>query len=156
MRIKVDLIRVSLATAPKVLRLVFGHLDFQVDLGLACAGEEAELIPVRLAIVMATRRAGLAAAVDGVTLSTGDSAQLKADAARSRRSGFGAKLCIHPAQVALVNQAFAPSALELDWAQRVLAAFAAAGGGVVTVDGRMVDAPVVRLAQRTVAQSRAI
>jgi citrate lyase subunit beta / citryl-CoA lyase len=144
----------ALAVAPQVLRLVFGHLDFQADLGLACASDEAELIPVRLAIVLATRRAGLAAAVDGVTLATKDRAQLQLDAARSRRGGFGAKLCIHPAQGAIVNLAFAPSAAELDWAQRVLAAFAAAGGGVVTLDGRMVDAPVVRLAQRTVAQAR--
>ena len=144
----------ALAAAPQVLRLVFGNLDFQADLGLACAPEEAELLPVRLALVLATRRAGLAAAVDGVTPGTQDSAQLQADAARSRRGGFGAKLCIHPAQVALVNQAFAPSAQELAWAQRVLAACAAAGGGVVSLDGRMVDSPVVRLAQRTVAQGR--
>jgi citrate lyase subunit beta/citryl-CoA lyase len=144
----------ALATAPQVVRLVFGHLDFQADLGLACASDEAELVPVRLALVLATRRAGIAPAVDGVTLATNDSVQLQQDAARSRRAGFGAKLCIHPAQVAGVNQAFAPSAAELAWAQRVLAAFDAAGGGVVTVDGRMVDAPVVLLAQRTVAQAR--
>lgn len=144
----------ALAVASQVLRLVFGHLDFQADLGLACAIDETELVPVRLAIVLATRRAGLAPAVDGVTPATLDSAQLQLDAARSRRGGFGAKLCIHPAQAAIVNLAFAPSAAELDWAQRVLAAFAAAGGGVVTLDGRMVDAPVVRLAQRTVAQAR--
>ncbi len=145
----------ALAAAPQVLRLVFGHLDFQADLGLACASDEAELIPVRLAIVLATRRAGLAAAVDGVTLATMDSAQLQLDAARSRRAGFGAKLCIHPEQVALVNQAFAPNAVELDWARRVLAAFEAAGGGVFTLDGCMVDAPVVRLAERVLAQGRA-
>lgn len=101
-----------------------------------------------------TRRAGFAAAVDGVTLATVDSAQLQLDAARSRRGGFGAKLCIQPAQVAVVNQAFAPSAQELAWAHRVLAACAAAGGGVVSLDGRVFDSPVVRLAQRTLAQSR--
>jgi len=144
----------ALSAGPQVLRLVFGHLDFQADLGLACASDEAELIPVRLAIVLATRRAGLAAAVDGVTLATMDSAQLQLNATRSRRAGFGAKLCIHPEQVALVNQAFAPSAAELDWARRVLAAFETAGSGVVTLDGRMVDAPVVRLAERVLAQGR--
>lgn len=144
----------ALAAVSQVLRLVFGHLDFQADLGLACASDETELVPVRLAIVLATRRAGLAAAVDGVTLATKDSAQLQLDAARSRRGGFGAKLCIHPAQAAIVNLAFAPSATELDWAQRVLAACAAAGGGVVSLDGRMIDSPVMRLAQRTLAQSR--
>lgn len=144
----------ALATAPQVLRLAFGNLDFQADLGLACGPDEAELAPVRLALVLATRRAGLPAPVDGVTPGTQDSAQLQADAARGRRGGFGGKLCIHPAQVAGVNAAFAPSTAELLWAQRVMAAFAAAGGGVFSLDGRMVDAPVLRLAQRTLAQSR--
>lgn len=141
----------ALAACPQVLRLVFGHLDFQADAGLACAADESELVPVRLALVLASRRAALAAPVDGVSPGTQDTTQLSLDAARSRRGGFGAKLCIHPAQVALVNAAFAPSAAELDWARRVVAAFAAAGGGVFSLDGRMVDAPVLRLAQRTLA-----
>ena len=144
----------ALAAAPQVLRLAFGHLDFQADLGLACASDEAELVPVRLAVVLATRRAALAPAIDGVTPGTRDSAQLQLDAARSRRSGFGAKLCIHPAQAAIVNAAFAPGAAELEWAQRVVTAVEAAGGGVVSLDGRMVDLPVLRLAQRTLAQRR--
>ena len=91
-----------------------------------------------------------------MTLGTADRAQLQADAARSRRGGFAAKLCIHPAQVAAVNAAFAPDEAELAWAQRVLQAFQANGGGVFSLDGRMVDAPVVRLAQRTVTQSQRI
>jgi citrate lyase subunit beta / citryl-CoA lyase len=144
----------SLASAPQVLRLAFGNLDFQADLGLACGPDEAELVPVRLAVVLASRRAGLPPPVDGVTPGTQDITQLQRDAARARRGGFGGKLCIHPAQVAGVNAAFSPSEAELDWAQRVLAAFDAAGGGVFSLDGRMVDAPVVRLAQRTLAQHR--
>ncbi|MEO5659040.1 MAG: CoA ester lyase [Polaromonas sp.] len=143
----------ALASAPQVLRLVFGHLDFQADAGLACGPDEAELVPVRLALVLASRRAGLSAPVDGISPGTQDSAQLALDAARSRRGGFGGKLCIHPAQVAPVNAAFAPSAAELDWARRVVTAFEAAGGGVCSLDGRMVDAPVLRLAQRTLAQT---
>ena len=144
----------ALAGAPQVLRLAFGNLDFQADLGLACAPDEAELVPVRLAVVLASRRAGLPPPVDGVTPGTQDVEQLQQDAQCARRGGFGAKLCIHPAQVAGVNAAFSPSAAELDWAERVLAAFDAAGGGVFSLDGRMVDAPVVRLARRTLAQSR--
>ena len=144
----------ALARAPQVLRLAFGNLDFQADLGLACGPAEEELVPVRMAVVLAARRAGLAAAIDGVTTSTTDQAQLQLDAARSRRGGFGAKLCIHPLQIAVVNAAFAPSRAELDWAQRVLAAVEAAGGGVVSLDGRMVDGPVVRLARRTIAMAQ--
>ena len=142
----------ALAAAPQVLRLAFGHLDFQADVGMAAGADEVELAPVRLAVVLAARRAGLAAPIDGVTAAIRDAERLQEDAARSRRFGFGAKMCIHPEQIALVNAAFSPGAAELDWARRVLAAVEAAGGGVVSLDGRMVDGPVVRSAQRTLAQ----
>ena len=144
----------ALAASSQVLRLVFGHLDFQADAGLACAADESELVPVRLALVLASRRANLVAPVDGVTPNLEDSAQLATDVARAQRGGFGAKLCIHPRQVPIVNAAFAPSAAELDWAQRVVTGFAAAGGGVFSLDGRMVDAPVLLLAQRTLAREK--
>lgn len=145
----------ALARSPGVARLVFGNLDFQADAGMACGPDEVELTPVRLALVLASRRAGLAAPVDGVTAGTHDTAQLQCDALRGRRGGFGGKLCIHPSQVAGVNAAFTPSRAELDWARRVLAAFEAAGGGVFSLDGRMVDAPVLLLARRALAQSQA-
>ncbi|MHB1198903.1 MAG: HpcH/HpaI aldolase/citrate lyase family protein [Polaromonas sp.] len=145
----------ALARSPGVARLAFGNLDFQADAGMACGPDEAELTAVRLALVLASRRAELAPPVDGVTAATQDAAQLQGDALRSRRGGFGGKLCIHPSQVAGVNAAFTPGPAELDWARRVLAAFESAGGGVFSLDGRMVDAPVLLLAQRTLAQSRA-
>jgi citrate lyase subunit beta/citryl-CoA lyase len=143
-----------LAASPQVLRLAFGHLDFQADAGLACGADESELVPVRLALVLASRRAMLPAPVDGISPGTQDTAQLALDAARGRRGGFGGKLCIHPAQVVVVNAAFTPSTAELDWAQRVVAGFATAGGGVFSLDGRMVDAPVLLLAQRTLGLTR--
>lgn len=144
----------ALAGSPGVARLVFGNLDFQADVGMACGPDEAELLPVRLALVLASRRAGLATPVDGVTLNTGKTdagAQVQLDAERSRRGGFGAKLCIHPAQVLVVNAALGPTALEVEWAHRVLEKNSSAGGGVFSLEGRMVDAPVLRLAQRTLA-----
>lgn len=141
----------ALASAPQVLRLVFGHLDFQADAGMACGPDETELVPVRLALVMASRRANLAPPVDGITADWRDAARLAAEASRARRGGFGAKLCIHPEQVTGVHAAFTPSADELAWARRVCDAVQAAGGGVVNVDGRMVDGPVVKLAQRLLA-----
>ncbi len=144
----------EIARSPQVARLMFGNLDFQADLGMACGPDEAELLPVRLALVLASRRAGLATPVDGVTPGIGSSdalAQVQLDAERSRRCGFGAKLCIHPSQVALVNAALGPTVAELEWARRVVENSASAGGGVFTLDGRMVDAPVLRLAQRTLA-----
>ena len=109
----------------------------------------------RLALVLASRRACLVAPVDGVTLGTGDMAQVQADAGRSRRGGFGAKLCIHPTQVAIVHLALGPTKAEVDWARRVADNSRDTGGGVFTLDGRMVDAPVLLLARQTLAQHEA-
>ena len=138
----------EIAAAPQVVRLMFGHIDFQADLGLLCGPGEEELVPVRLAIVLASRRAGLPPPVDGVTTETRELALVQAHAVRALRGGFGGKLCIHPAQVPAVHAAFAPTAEQLDWARRVVTGFDAAQGGVFSVDGRMVDAPVVALARQ--------
>ncbi len=142
----------ALAAAPQVARIAFGHLDFQVDAGMECAADEAELLPVRLAFVLASRRAGLAAPVDGVTVDVQGADRLAQDAERARRLGFGGKLCIHPAQVAPLHAAFDPTPEAVAQAQRVLQALQAGGGGVVQLDGRMVDAPVLRQAERTLAR----
>jgi citrate lyase subunit beta/citryl-CoA lyase len=95
--------------------------------------------------------AGLPAPVDGVTTALDDAARIEAEARRARSLGFGAKLCIHPKQVAVVNGAFSPSEAERAWAQRVVDAAAAADGAAVAVDGKMVDAPVLARARRLLA-----
>lgn len=143
----------DIARAPQVLRLGLGHIDLQADIGMACGPDETELAPARWALVTATRRARLAPAVDGVTTATNDASALLRDTQRSRRFGFGAKLCIHPNQVAGVHQGFAPTEAERDWAERVLAAEAEAGGGAFSVDGKMVDAPVLALARQWLARA---
>jgi citrate lyase subunit beta/citryl-CoA lyase len=138
----------AIARVPGVVRLAFGHLDFQADLGMACDADEAELAPVRFAFVMASRRAGLAPPVDGVTAALQDKERLHADTLRARRFGFGARLCIHPAQVATVNAALGPSAEQRAWAQRVIGAAATQGDGAFRFEGAMVDAPVLARARR--------
>ncbi len=143
----------AIAQAPQVLRLALGHLDLQADLGMACEADEAELGPVRFQLVLASRCADLPPPIDGVSTSTQDTALVQSDAARSRRFGFFAKLCIHPAQLQPVRQAFTPSAAQQDWANRVLAAEVAAGGGAFSVDGKMVDPPVLRLARQILSQA---
>ena len=144
----------AIACATGVLRLGLGHIDLQADLGMRCGPDEAELAPVRLAMVLASRRAGLVPPVDGVTTATTDEQVLAQDAQRSRRFGFGAKLCIHPAQVAGVHQALAPTEAERAWAERVLAAEAQARGGAFSVDGKMVDPPVLLLARQILHSPR--
>ncbi|UUX95202.1 CoA ester lyase [Aquabacterium sp. J223] len=143
----------AVAGAAGVLRLVVGSLDFMADTGIACDADETELVPLRFAVAIATRLARRAPALDGVTVQTGDDARLQADTRRALRFGFGGKLCIHPRQVAVVHDALAPSAQELDWARRVLAADAASAGAAVQLDGRMVDLPVVLQARATLARA---
>jgi citrate lyase subunit beta/citryl-CoA lyase len=142
-----------IAAAPGVLRLAVGHIDFMADTGITCDEAESELLPLRFAVAMATRLASLAPAIDGVTVQTGDEERLRTDTLRARRLGYGGKLCIHPKQPALVHAAFAPSEQELAWARRVIEADAQAGGAAVQLDGRMVDAPVVLQARRTLARA---
>ena len=139
--------------APGVVRLTLGHVDFMADTGLQCSDDEVELAPLRFAIAMATRLNQLAPAVEGVTIKFSDSDLLRRDMKRAMRFGFGAKLCIHPAQVAVIHEACAPSEEELQWARKVLAADEAAGGAAVQVEGRMIDLPVVLQARRTVARA---
>ena len=142
----------EIAASPGVQRLLFGSIDLQLDLGIEGDGDE--LLLFRSELVLASRLAGLAAPVDGVSTAIDDAAALAADTRRARRLGFGAKLCIHPRQIAAVHDAFAPSAGERAWAERVVAAAAAARGGAVAVDGRMVDRPVLLRAEALLARLR--
>jgi citrate lyase subunit beta/citryl-CoA lyase len=143
----------AIAGAPGVQRLVFGSIDFQVDLGMRDALED-ELLVFRSQIVLASRLAKLQAPIDGVTTAIDNEARLQADVLRARRLGFGGKLCIHPKQVAGVHRGFAPSEADIAWAQRVLAAARATGGAAVAVDGKMVDKPVLLRAEAVLRDAR--
>jgi len=141
----------EIANANQVIRLALGNLDLQADLGMVCDLQETELQTARYQIVLASRVAQIAPPVDGVTPSTDDVARIQDDAERAKRMGFGGKLCIHPKQVDIVRAAFMPSEQELAWANRVIEADKTSKGGAVKLDGRMIDRPVVLLAQRTIA-----
>jgi citrate lyase subunit beta/citryl-CoA lyase len=141
----------ALASTPGVQRLLFGTLDFQMDLGID--GEGDELAYFRSELVLVSRLAGIQPPVDGPSTALDNATQLTADTHRARRMGFGGKLCIHPRQVVHVNAAFAPGAEELAWARRVLAAAAASEGAAVALDGRMVDRPVILRAEQIVHEA---
>jgi citrate lyase subunit beta/citryl-CoA lyase len=134
----------SVARAPGVERLVFGTLDYGVDLDLS--GDERGLVYPSARIATASRCAGIASPVAGVTPAIDDDARLIADLAFARAFGFGAKLCIHPRQVGVVQNAMRPTVDELAWARRVLSA-AEHSEGAVQVDGKMVDRPVIQKAR---------
>ncbi|WP_134167436.1 HpcH/HpaI aldolase/citrate lyase family protein [Paraburkholderia caballeronis] len=138
-----------IAASPGVARLMFGTVDFTADLDLQ--GDGNELLYYRSRLVLASRVAGIGAPLDGPSLQIRDSDALQRASAHARRVGFGGKLCIHPAQVAIVNDVFSASDDERQWAERVVAA-ACDGAGVFSIDGQMVDAPVIARAQRILAR----
>ena len=140
----------ALAGAAGVQRLVFGTIDYALDLDLGQDPAALDAGHAHLALV--SRAAGIAAPVAGVSTAIDDEAALRADLARARTLGFNAKLCIHPRQVAPIHAALAPSADELAWAQRVLQA-ADAASGAVQLDGKMIDKPVIERARRIVARA---
>lgn len=139
--------RLDIARARGISRIAFGSVDFCAETGIGSMGDE--LNGVRMELVIASAAAGLPAPIEGVTLQVKDAVILAEDVATARRLGFGGKLCIHPSQVAAVNDGFSPSENELDWARRVLAA--ASTQGAVVVDGRLVDKPVLDRAKRLLA-----
>ena len=139
-----------LCAASRVSRIVFGTLDFQIDLGIDGDGEE--LHPFRSQIVLASRLAGIDAPVDGVSTTIDAAAVIEADARRGRRFGFGGKLCIHPKQIDAVHRAYAWSDADQAWANRVLQAVEASKGAAVAVGGKMVDLPVILKARRILGQ----
>lgn len=138
----------AIARAPQVARLAFGSIDFQFDVGIK--GEHEELLYFRSHLVLVSRLAGVQRPIDGVTTALDHPEQLRDDARRARRLGFGAKLCIHPKQLAPVHESFDPTAEEIAWAQRVLAAADEAAGAAVALDGKMVDRPVILKAQEII------
>lgn len=138
----------------RVRRLSFGAGDFTLDMTMRWTREEAELLPYRSALVLASRAAGLEAPVDTVWVRLGDAEGFATSAERVRAMGFGGKLCIHPDQVAAANAAFSPSAEEVARARRVVEAFEAAersGSASIQLDGQFVDYPIVYAAQRVLA-----
>jgi len=139
-----------LAQGPKVQRFIFGSIDFQLDLGIQA--EEEELLYFRSQLVLVSRVAGLEPPVDGVTTSIDDLERIRTDTLRARRLGFGAKLCIHPRQVSPVNVCLEPTAEEESWARRIMEAAEAVHGAVVSVDGKMVDRPVMARAEAVLAR----
>ncbi len=136
----------AIAAADGVERLAFGSIDFCADLG--CEHLRDVLLPARSELVLASRLAGIAAPIDGVTVQLDDLAISHDDASHARALGMTGKLCIHPRQIAAVTCAFAPTEAQLDWARRVLAS----GDGAVSVDGAMVDEPVRIRARAILAQ----
>ncbi len=142
----------------RIVAMSLGGEDFATGIG-AEASEDA-LLAARQVVLFAARAAGvMPMGLVGSLADYSDLAGFRAMAERSRRLGFEGASCINPVQVPVLNAAFAPDDKEIGWARRVMAAdeeARAQGLGAASVDGRMVDAPIVARAARLLARAEAI
>lgn len=138
----------AIAAHPSVVAIAFGGADLAADLHASLAWEP--MLFARSRIVQAAAAAGIAA-FDVPFLDIHDAEGLRKETVAARALGYSCKLAIHPGQISTINAVFTPTPKELASAQRIVAAFDQARGGACQMDGRMIDVPVVKAAQRTVA-----
>lgn len=147
----------DVAASPRVVRLGLGEADLAADLGVQLSPDRAELLPVRLQVVVAAAAAGIGAPVGPTSTDFRDFDGLRDSTRALLALGFRARTAIHPAQLPVINAVFTPSETEIARAGRLVAAFEAAqraGAGVFTDEnGMMVDVAVVRSAREILARA---
>jgi len=141
----------DIAGANGVARLMFGTIDFSVDLNLDCG--VSGYAPYWAQLVMASRANDLQPPIDGVTVNLQDQALLQADTLHAKRAGMGGKLCIHPLQIQTVNACFVPSAEALNWAENVIQ-LSKEKTGAFAHEGKMVDEPILLKARQLLLRAR--
>jgi citrate lyase subunit beta/citryl-CoA lyase len=143
---------------PRVVAMTLGAEDFALSVGMLPEAEG--LFFPKQQMIIAARAAGiLPLGFLGTVADFGDLAAFRATIQRSRRLGFLGAACIHPSQVAILNEEYAPPAADVAHAERVVAAYEKAtseGVGAIVVDRKMIDVPVVERAQALLARHRAI
>lgn len=143
------------AAHPRVCAMTLGAEDFALSAGMV--PEPEGLLYPKQQMVLAARAAGiLPLGFVGSIAEYRDQDRFRATIRQARRLGFRGGFCIHPLQVAIMNEEFAPSAEEVDSARRLIAAYddaVAAGRGAVEFEGKMVDEPIVVRARETLAQA---
>jgi citrate lyase subunit beta/citryl-CoA lyase len=144
------------ARLPRVAALVLGAVDLGAELGLEARTDGQEVLYARSQLVIDSGAAGIRSPFDLVHLDIRDDEGLEAEARLARSLGFRGKVCIHPAQIEIVNRVFSPTKEEQERARRVIEAYEHAladGRGVVALDGEMIDLPVVERARRVLAET---
>lgn len=142
----------SIAAHPRMAGFVLGTNDLAKDLN---SRSRAALMTALRMSILAAKAAGIVV-LDGVYNAFKDEEGLAAECAEGRDMGFDGKTLIHPAQVAICNAAFGPSAAEIDLATRQIEAFEAGDGGVAVVDGKIVENLHIVTARATLAKAAAI
>jgi citrate lyase subunit beta/citryl-CoA lyase len=136
----------GIAAAAETDALVLGAEDLAADIGATRTAGNAEVSYARQHVVLAAGAAGVDA-IDTLYTAYEDPAGLRLEAETAEQFGFDGKLAIHPAQVPVINAAFTPDEEAVVWARRVLAAHETHGDGVFSLDGEMIDAPLVAQAE---------
>jgi citrate lyase subunit beta/citryl-CoA lyase len=140
------------SASPNVMALAIGLEDYTADLGAPRTQDGRETVYARNALVNAARAAGIQA-IDSVFSDVSDMEALRAVVSESKSLGFDGMGCIHPRQIKVIHEAFAPTEAEIDKARKIVLAFdeaEAQGLGVVSLGSKMIDPPVVKRAQRTI------
>ncbi|MDS0298777.1 CoA ester lyase [Halogeometricum sp. S1BR25-6] len=140
----------DVAAAGPTTALVFGAEDLAADVGATRTEEGTEVLYARERVVLAAAAEGVDA-IDTVYTDFEDEEGLRAETAFAGTLGYDGKMAIHPAQVSVINESFAPSPERVEWARKVLRAREeadASEAGVFRVDGEMIDAPLVAQAER--------
>jgi citrate lyase subunit beta/citryl-CoA lyase len=149
----------AIATAsPNVCALTIGLEDYTADIGVVKTSEGRESQYARTRLVNAAKAAGIQA-IDSVFGDVGDLVGLRQWGENSRALGFEGMGCIHPSQIPVIHQAFAPLQIEVDKALKIVAAFEEAqqrGLAVVSLGSKMIDPPVVERARKLVARAKAM
>jgi len=141
----------EIASSEGIFNLAFGGADFAADLGIDDAGDE-ETLYGRSHLVIVSRAAAIEPPCDGAYTKLNDDEGLRRVSQRARRLGFGGKSSIHPRQVPIINEVFAPSRADREWAARVLAAYESSRGAATKLDdGTFVDTAVAQRARRIAA-----
>lgn len=135
-------------SSDRVDSLLFGGVDLAAD--LRCANAWEPLLFARSRVVHAAAAAGIDA-IDVPWLDLQDMDGMRAEARKSADLGFTGKGAIHPRQIAVLNEVFSPSADEIAYARKVAAAFAETDSGLVVVDGKLIEKPVLRTVSRILA-----
>jgi citrate lyase subunit beta/citryl-CoA lyase len=147
----------EIAAAPNVVALMWGAEDLVASIGGTSSRFEddryRDIARFARSSVLLAGAANSTAVIDSVHLDIADLEGLFAEAQDASASGFAATACIHPSQVAVIREAYSPTAAQLDHARAVLAA-AESEHGVFAFDGHMVDEPVLRHARNVVARAR--
>jgi citrate lyase subunit beta/citryl-CoA lyase len=152
-------IEAILSAGTRVKHCAFGAGDFTLDVNMIWSRAESELAYARARVVTASRAAGIEAPLDTVWVDLQDEEGLEASTRLAQGFGFQGKMCIHPNQIAVVNRVFTPTNAEIDFAERVVAAFAEAekeGSAAIQLDGKFIDYPIVYRAQRTLDTMAAV